>query len=279
MLLLAVLVTAFQGTDTTVTVRAGSRLELSSFEGDVSVQTWTRNAVRVEADHDDETRVEVDQGGRTVSVRARSRYGPPEVTWRLTVPADMAISLSSHSGSVSVTGTKGELSVTSVEGDIVAHGGTGFVSLQSVEGSIELTDASGRIALSTVDGDIVVRNARGSLKGNTVDGGIRLEGIESDEVDVSSVDGDITFEGAIRAGGRYRFSSHDGNVGVIAPSISADVSVSTFSGEFESDFPVVLTGSQKNRRMNFTLGGGGARLELESFAGTISLRRTSGRKP
>jgi hypothetical protein len=278
MLLLAVLVAAIQGTDTTVTVRAGSRLELSSFEGDISVQTWTRNAIRVEADHDDDTRVEVDQGGRTVSVRARSRYGPPEVNWRLTVPADMAISLSSHSGSVSVTGTKGELSVSSVEGDIVAHGGTGFVSLQSVEGSIELTSASGRIALSTVDGDIVVRDARGSLKGTTVDGEIRLEGIESDEVDMNSVDGDITFSGAIRAGGRYRISSHDGDVAVVAPAFAADVSVSTFSGDFESDCPVVLSGSQK-KRMNFTLGGGGARLDLESFSGTISLRKAPGGKP
>jgi DUF4097 and DUF4098 domain-containing protein YvlB len=278
MLLLAVLVTALQGTDTTVSVRAGSRLELSSFEGDISVRTWTRNAVRVEADHDDETRVEIDQGGRAVSVRARSRYGPPEVTWRLTVPADMALSLSSHSGNVSVTGVKGELSISSVEGNIVAQGGSGFVSLQSVEGTIELTDVTGRIAVSTVDGDLVVRNARGSLKGNTVDGEIRLEGIESDEVDASSVDGGITFEGAIRSGGRYHISSHDGDVAVIAPSISADVSVSTFSGDFESDFPVVLTGSQKGRRMNFTLGGGGARLELESFSGTISLRKTTARK-
>jgi DUF4097 and DUF4098 domain-containing protein YvlB len=197
----------------------------------------------------------------------------------VTVPEDMALSLSSHSGSVSVTGTKGELSVSSVEGSIVAQGGSGFISLQSVEGTIELTDASGRMALSTVDGDLVVRNARGSLKGNTVDGEIRFERIESDEVDASSVDGDITFEGAIRAGGRYHISSHDGDVAVIAPTISADVSVSTFSGDFESDFPVVLTGSQKGGRMNFTLGGGGARLEVESFSGTITLRKTSTRKP
>lgn len=280
MLLLAVLVLVapLQGSDTTVQVRAGSRLQLSSFEGDVSVQTWNRSAVRVEADHDDETRVEVDQSGRTVNVRARSRYGPPEVTWRLTVPADMALDLSNHSGAVTVAGVRGEVSVSTMEGDISVQGGEGFVSLQSVDGRIDLANAGGRITLSTVDGDIAVRGARGSIKGNTVDGEIRLEAIEAGDVDLSSVDGNISFEGTIQRAGRYRISSHDGDVHVVVPVIDADVSVSTFSGDFESDFPVVLSGTQGSR-LSFTLGKGGARLELESFGGTISLRKVSGRKP
>ncbi len=281
MLLLTVLAlaTPLQASDTTIQVAPGSRLRLSSFEGAVSVQTWGRSAVRVKADHDDETRVEVDQSGRTVNVRARSRYGPPQVTWRLTVPADMTLDLSNHSGTVTVAGVRGEVSVSTVEGDISVQGGSGLVSLQSVDGRIELTGANGRITLSTVDGDIAVRGVRGSLKGSTVDGAFRLEGIEAGDVDLSTVDGNITFEGTIQSAGRYRMSSHDGDVYVVVPAISADVSVSTFSGEFESDFPVVLTGSQQNRRMSFTLGNGGARLELESFSGTIRLKRAPGRKP
>jgi environmental stress-induced protein Ves len=279
--LLAALTTAapFQGTDTTVSVRAGSRLELSSTEGGITVQTWNRSAIRVEADHDDDTRVEIDQGGRTVNVRARARYGPAEVTWRLTVPADMALDLSSQSGDVRVTGTKGEVSVSTVEGDITVQGGAGFVSLESVEGDIELSSTSGRITVSTVDGEVTVRGASGDLKVSAVDGDVVLEDIESSNLETNTVDGDIRFSGSIRSGGRYRLSSHDGDVTVTAPVINAEVLVSTFSGDFESDYPVTLTGTQGRGRMSFTLGTGGARLEVESFDGTVALRKGSGRRP
>jgi DUF4097 and DUF4098 domain-containing protein YvlB len=267
-----------QSTDTTVTVRAGSRLELSSQEGDISVATWSRNAIRIEADNDDDSRIEVDQNGGTVSIRAHHRYGPSEVSWKLTVPADMALDLSSQSGDITVEGTKGEVNLSTVEGKVTVRGGSGFVTMQSVEGDLELSDASGRIGLTTVDGSITVRGARGDLKASAVDGEILLEDIESTNVDANTVDGEIRFSGAIRDGGRYRLTSHDGDVTVTAPVINASVTVSTFSGDFDSDFPVTLSGNAARKRMSFTLGTGGARLELESFDGTVALRKGTGRR-
>jgi len=265
-----------QGTDTTIAVRGATRLELSSIEGEITVQTWGRDAARIQADHDADTRIEIDQGGRTIRLRARARYGPAEVNWQLTVPADMGLDLSSQSGDVRVTGTKGELAVATIEGAITVQGGGRFVSLQSVEGEVELTGAGGRIKVTTVDGGIVVRGANGEIKASAVDGDVLLVDIESSDVEASTVDGGIRFSGVIRPGGRYSLSSHSGDVTVIAPSISADVTVSTFSGDFESDYPVTLSGAQNRGRMHFALGSGGARLDLESFDGTVSIRKGSG---
>lgn len=269
-----------QGTDTTISVRGGARLELSSTDGDITVQTWNRDAVRVQGDHDEDTRVEIDQSGRAVRIRARARYGPAEVSWRLTVPADVELDLSSQSGDVRVSGTKGEIAVATVAGDIAVQGGGGFIALRSVEGDVELSGTGGRIKVTTVDGGIVIRRANGDIKANAVDGDIVLEDIESADVEATTVAADISFSGTIRPGGRYGLSSHDGDVTVIAPSINADVTVSTFSGDFESDFPVTVSGSQGRGRMRFTLGNGGARLDLESFDGTVALRKgPGGRKP
>jgi DUF4097 and DUF4098 domain-containing protein YvlB len=269
-----------QGTDTTISVRRGAHLELSSTDGDITVQTWNRDAVRVQGDHDEDTRVEIDQNGRAVRIRARARYGPAEVSWRLTVPADMELDLSSQSGDVRVSGTKGEIAVATVAGDIAVQGGGGFIALQSVEGDVELSGTGGRIKVTTVNGGIVIRRADGDIKANAVDGDIVLEDIESSEVEATTIAADISFSGAIRPGGRYGLSSHDGDVTVVAPSIDADVTISTFSGDFESDYPVTVSGSQGRGRMHFTLGTGGARLDLESFDGTVSLRKGPGkRKP
>ncbi|HEY7683288.1 MAG TPA: DUF4097 family beta strand repeat-containing protein [Gemmatimonadales bacterium] len=271
--------TALSSTDTIIPVRGGSRLELSSAEGGITVQTWGRAAIRVQADHDEDTRIDIDQGGRAINLRARGRYGPPEVTWRLTIPADMALDLATRSGDVSISGTKGEVSVSTVEGNITVEGGGGFVSLQSIEGDVALTGSAGRISVTTVDGGITIREATGSVRVTATDGDIVLENIESGDLEVTTVDGDIRFSGAIRAGGRYRLSSHDGDVTVIAPVINAEVSISSFSGDFESDYPVTFTGPNPRGRMNFTLGSGGGRLELESFDGTIALRKSAGRAP
>jgi hypothetical protein len=281
LILAALAVTASpQGTDTTISVRGDTRLELSSAEGEVTVQTWSRSAIRIAADHDEDTHVEVDQGGRTLRLRARARYGPSEVSWRLTVPVEMALDLSTQSGDVRVNGVRGEIAVASVEGNIVVQGGAGFVSLQSVEGDIEVTGTGGRLRVTTVDGKIAIRGATGDIKASAVDGDILLDDVESSEVEANTVDGAIRFSGTIRPGGRYSLSSHDGDVTVAAPAINADVTVSTFSGEFESDYPVTLTGTQHRGRMNFTLGSGGARLNLESFDGTVALRKSAaGRKP
>ena len=268
---------ALQQTDTTVTVRPGGRLELDNFEGSITITVWNRNAVRVEASHGSRDEVEVEVSGPVVTVRGTGRHGSASVDYRITVPAAMDLSLSGQSGDITVEGTTGEVSVETVEGNITVQGGSGFISLHSVEGEIRLERASGRIDLNSVDGDITLADAAGEIRAETVDGEIELTRIDSPEVEARTVDGNISYEGKIREKGRYRFASHDGDVSIAVPELNAAVSVSTFSGEFESDFPVTLSSTKPGRRLSFTLGAGSARLELESFDGTIRIRKVGGK--
>jgi DUF4097 and DUF4098 domain-containing protein YvlB len=279
MLLLALSLSVLvpQGTDTTMPVRPGARLELSSQQGTIHVSVWNRDAIRVQADHDDDTRVDVDASARTVHVSAHARYGPSEVDWRITIPKAMAVELSSMEGDVEVSGSRGEVSINTTEGNITVTGGVSRITLQSVEGDVTLSDADGKIAVTTVDGTVTIHNATGELEVSATDGDLTLDGVDVSDLDASTVDGDIDFSGPVRQGGRYRLSSHDGNVTVTSPAIDADVSVSTFSGDFDSDYPVTLSGSQYRKRMHFTLGRGGARLDLESFDGTVALRKATAR--
>jgi DUF4097 and DUF4098 domain-containing protein YvlB len=279
LLLLAALVAApMQDTDTTFAVRAGGgRLNLDNFEGSVTISTWSRSSIRIQATHDDDTRVEVENRGSGVWIRGRSRYGPAEVSYRITVPAEMSLEISSHEGEVQIDGTRGDVQVSTVEGAITLKGGRGRISLTSVEGDLTVAGAEGRLSLTTVDGVITLREVAGDIDANTVDGDILIDGASATNVDARSVDGDITYNGVIKDGGHYQLSAHDGDVTVRVPSLNASVSVSTFGGEFDSDFPVTLTGRNMRKRMDFTLGSGTARLELESFDGMISLRKGSGR--
>ena len=59
---------------------------------------------------------------------------------------------------------------------------------------------------------------------------------------------------------------------VVPTGTGAWVDVSTFNGDFQSELPVTYDRSGKRKNFNFTLGEGGARIELSAFNGTIRLR-------
>ena len=53
----------------------------------------------------------------------------------------------------------------------------------------------------------------------------------------------------------------------------ATVTVSTFSGGFQSGFPLRLGAFRPGRSFSFTLGEGRAQVDLQSFDGHINLRQ------
>jgi DUF4097 and DUF4098 domain-containing protein YvlB len=267
--------------DTTFTVQRGQRLELSTHAGDIVVHTWARNAVRVQTSGSSRGRVAIDQTGGVVSIHsAGGRGGPPNVDYELTVPTWMAIRLSGVTAGMRLDGVQGSVNVETVEGDVVVVGGEGLVSLRSVQGDVSLTDAKGKIDVNSVNSDVTVHNVSGELQAETVNGDVNLIQVQSDNVEANTVNGDINYDGTIRTNGRYRLTTHNGEVTIVIPEgTGAQVSVSTFQGDFESAFPVTLT-ERHGKRFDFTIGNGSARIELESFGGTIRLVRPGGlRRP
>jgi DUF4097 and DUF4098 domain-containing protein YvlB len=265
------------GTDTTIAVQRGQRLEMRAHTGEITVRSWERGAVRVRADLEPGARLDIGQGTTVLSVGASGRRGPPPSTdYELTVPAWMPVMLNGVNVSMHVAGVQAPISVETVDGDVDVTGGEGNVSLRSVQGAVTLTGGKGRLSVGSVNSDVVVRGASGEIRAETVNGEIRLERIESDEVDANTVNGDIIYDGGIRKNGSYRFATHNGDVTVTVPEgADAIVSVSSFEGDFESSFPVTLR-ERRGRRFNFTLGSGSARVDLESFQGTIRLVRPGG---
>ena len=266
--------TLAQQTDTTVPVRAGARLEINNFGGEIAVKTWSRNAVRVVAEHSSRDRISVDASEQVVRVKTEpGRRGPSQIDYAVTVPAWMALNLSGVYTDIKVDGAQNEITAETVQGEITVLGGAGNVSLKSVMGAVTLEKARGRIDLSSVNEEIRATEVSGDLTAETVNGDITLIQIESANAEANTVNGDITYDGTIKDGGRYRFGTHDGDVRVSVPEKgNVSVSVSTFNGEFNACFPVQLTGRTKHR-FSFTLGSGSARLELKSFGGDIKICR------
>lgn len=261
-------------TDTTFAVQQGTRIELNNLNGSVRVEVWDRNEVRVRADHGSRDRVRISDHGAVVTIRAERQYGMPiEVDYRLTLPRNAALSVGGVQAEVDVTGLKGDLHAESVEGSLTARD-VGAVTLTTVEGDVSVTGATGAVRVQSTDGDVHVSRVRGNLSATTIDGDVIMDNVDANQVDVSTVDGEVHFTGPLHDGGRYRLTSHDGDVTLIVPGqVNATVTVATFDGDFDSDFPVRMNSGQSSRRFSFTLGTGSAQIELESFDGHIRLRR------
>ena len=272
---LITLLTVAGQTDTTFKVKPGTRLNLSNFGGEIAVQAWGKNLVHIAATHSTRVRVMIEEAGPNLEVQARSRRGlPAKVDYQISVPKWMPLTLSGIYGDVSVTGSRAEVSAETVKGNVSVTGGEGYIKATSVEGSVHVNGTRGRLELSSVNDEVNVNDAEGEISIEAVNGDVLLQRVKSRRVEVGTVNGDVIYLGSIERGGRYRFASHNGDLELAVPDLAdATVSVATFNGEFESNFPVELTETKKGKRFGFTLGKGSALIELETFGGTVKLRR------
>ncbi|MEJ2481651.1 MAG: DUF4097 family beta strand repeat-containing protein [Gemmatimonadota bacterium] len=276
-LLAALAVAPQQQTDTTLAVAADGRLEVHNvMEGSVTIRTWDQARARVAAEFEGDDAVEIRYAAPTLSVLVRpERLGDERTELDITIPKGMSVEVTGIEMSLSADGLGANVIVNSVEGGVQVRGGRGNINLNSVEGGVSLDGAEGNIALVSVDGDVSVNRSTGVVSVQNVDGDILLEGITSDNVEVNTVDGDLLYRGTIRDDGRYFLSTHDGDVTIEIPEgTNARVSVSTFSGDLEADFPVTLAGSDNiQKSLSFTLGTGKALVEISTFDGLIQLVR------
>jgi hypothetical protein len=266
--------------DTTFAVREGQRLEVSNFSGSITVTAWNENKVRVQSTSSSDP-FEVDVGSITIDVNSHGgRYGGPgDAELTIQVPAWMDLELSGNEVDLTIRGARGAISASTVQGRVSIEGGEGSVEATSVEGDIDVTNVKGRIEVSTTEGQITVTNAGGEgLDLESVDGDIDMSGITALNVSANTVDGQISWAGTLAPTGSYRFSSHDGDVVLrISGEPDATISVDTYDGTLDSDWPLTIKSGGNRNRKTFTLGSGRTRVELSSFDGNISLRRATAR--
>jgi DUF4097 and DUF4098 domain-containing protein YvlB len=270
-------------TDQTVPVAKGTKLNVNNFAGDVIVKTWDKDAVRVEVNHSDRETVDIKEADQTVSIRSRSTRGGPSrsLDYNITVPGWMAVSVSGTYADVTLEGLGGDVTVDTTHGNIKVRGGSGFVSVKSVQGEITVEKAKGRIEVRAVNEDIHLADISGDLSAESTNGSIILDRIDSANVDLYTVNGNISYDGPVKDKGVYRLTTHNGMIAMpVADRVNAMLAARTYNGSIRSTFTLPGdAGDRRTKRLSLTLGSGSAHIELESFSGTISLRRPGEARP
>lgn len=256
-----------------VQVRRGTRLEVSNFLGDVKITGWDRDTVHLDADSYREP-IDIRIVGSAIIIRPPSRMVSRQRDVSLTIPSWMAINVTGVMSDVTIEGADSEISVETIRGDITLRGGSGFVSAKSFQGHVTIEKAKGRIEAEGVNQGVRLVDVSGDIAVGTVNGSVTLERVDTANLDVSSVNGSISYDGPIKDKGMYRLTTHNGTVGLAIPEkANATIRVRTYGGSFRSTFPVKIDEENRQNRFTLALGDGSARVELESFNGSIALVR------
>ncbi len=198
------------------------------------------------------------------------------------------LNLSSTSGDLELNGVNGEISCSVTSGDIRAkdiigelslHGTSSDMRLKNIEGKVELDctsgsvniqDLNGSLKSSQTSGDLEVRGMKGGLIASNTSGDIWIDQIQGG-LDINTTSGDIEAKIQTASAKYYNLETVSGEINLLVPKeAQADLEIKTTSGEISLDIPLVLREVSRHS-ITGTLGPGGARMEINTVSGDISL--------
>ena len=226
-------------TDTVISVSPGVTLSLSNRSGNIEVQVWDRDEVRIQAEHDRTDQLVANQQDATLKLGVRARYGDPaDVDWTLTVPVWLPLELSGMESDIDVTGLRAPVTAKSMRGDVRVSACQGPLDLYSVEGDVRVEDVTGSVSATSMNSDVSLVRVIGQIQAQSINGDIQMESVSSSGVSASTMNGKVYYASGLQPHGHYSLSSHNGKVYVgVDHTQPVNVTVSSFNGQVETSLP------------------------------------------
>jgi len=241
-------------------VEENAALSVTSCQGDLSIQGWPKNVIRLQTDGEE---LDSTQEGNTVMVASLTDL-------RIDVPYSTVVQVQNVTGDARFKRIQGTLSLDTIEGDLVLSR-VNEATVQNVNGDLSVRVVDGDLTVQTVHGDMSARKIGGQLEIGRVgrDLGVReLMGGSSAE----HVQGDIRLRATSISGKSYRFKAEGGVVARFPPNADADLTLRSGRNRIRVKAPLtdqVETDGEVTGR----LGEGGAKVELEAGRDLILVAR------
>ncbi|RPJ54965.1 MAG: hypothetical protein EHM24_31140, partial [Acidobacteria bacterium] len=173
----------------------------------------------------------------------------------------------------------GSITVGRIAGPVVASTGSGGIevtgaaslSARSGSGSIEATAVAGATTAKTGSGSLrISQTGKGDVDASSSSGEVVVTGVDG-AARVSASSGGVHVEG--RPAGPWNVHSSSGRVVLQIPADAAfDLDARASSGRIESAHPITVTGRVDRQRLQGTVRGGGALVEVRSSSGGIRIQ-------
>jgi hypothetical protein len=197
----------------------------------------------------------------------------------------------------------GDVKAEKVYGDMVIDTGSGAVTTDEVTGDVVIDTGSGAVRAKTTVGQLAIDTGSGAvevegfvgdkLHVDTGSGRVEARKIECDLLNVDTGSGEVvvknaaaqrakidTGSGAVKVelermgDGRFVLDTGSGNVALTLPrDASADVEADTGSGRITVQIDDVVYRRKSDDHVEFTIGGGAARVVVDTGGGAITISR------
>lgn len=264
-------------------VAPDATVEVSNVQGGVEITAWDKNEVdllaKLESSKDELEFVASDRSVRIEVKRPKGKYhsDADDAFLTIRVPKGARVIADTVSADIGVTGVQGEQSLQSVSGEVKTQAFDSPVKATAVSGDITITGNGGKATVTTesVSGNATVSGVRGSYSGEVVSGEVRATVAAAERIELSSVSGDVDLSVELTPSSRLTLESVSGTMAVrIKPPVNADFDLESFSGDIENCFGQNALDKNKygpGSELSFTQGSGGARVEIETLSGEISV--------
>lgn len=288
----------------TFTLNPGATITLGNISGNIKISSWGGSQVEMVAvktgPADQLKQVEVTAEAQPSRLNIETVYpkrsnNRVSVNFDLKVPRNVVLDgIHSVSGSIEIADIDGRVVAQTVSGSANASRIGKEVNLNSVSGSVRVLDVAGRTSIQSVSGSAIAENVKGDLEAKSVSGSIQIRQVQGyvraenvsgnvfiggsspSGATASTVSGAIQFDGRLNPSGRYELKSHSGSVTLHLPADSSfSLRASTFSGSINSDFDIKVNGQIERKTISGLVGAGGPSIELNSFSGSIQLRKSN----
>jgi DUF4097 and DUF4098 domain-containing protein YvlB len=230
------------------TFAAKPAVSVDNVNGSVTVKSWDRAEIRVEAE-------KTIDGSGDAAKKAM---------------AELRVDISEEGDALRIR------TVHPKRGD---GGFFGWLAGSNVDASVRYTVTVPRktsVDLETVNGRIEVREIEGEMDLETTNGKIEIAR-SSGRVTAETTNGGINVQLATTTPGRMELETTNGSVQLELPaSFAANLDARTTNGSIKSDFPITVQGTIDRNHLSGALNGGGEELRIRTTNGGIRISKTQG---
>jgi len=194
----------------------------------------------------------------------------------INVPRGSRLEVECISAVIEVSDVTGQVDVSSISGDVTVTGECEELEAESISGDVFIEGGAPEIEIGSISGKVKARGKASDIEVGTVSGSIDLAFDKFLGLNVESVAGDATIKGDLAGDAHFSIDLHSGDLTLTVPGdLSADFEIETFSGEIDNGFGQKSRKTSKyapGRELEFTVGGGSARVRINTFSGDVVIR-------
>lgn len=280
-----------------IAVAPDVNVTLCVVQGNLRINGWQRNEVRVFVKNGSKISFKVREKGvkddKPIWISATG-YDPkmvnkafPDCLWgetiEIDVPVEASIEVKGQETAALIDSVRkvwiknigGDISISKVKSGATAQTYEGDVTVEAAEGPLNLETTSGNItAFEVSPGEIGDR-----FRAKTSSGAISLQNVAHRQTEANSVSGSIFFNGEIRSGGSYSLTTTNGSIRMTLPSSTAcQISAVYGFGNFTSEIPLKLETENISpgpiKKVVGKMGNGGdASVKLATNNGSIGIKK------